>query len=592
MSKLTVKVIICLIAITTVTTACSGSQPLVPTRVSTSAISTIASTQAIAGSCSKTVTTALETVKGSCNDIGANQVCYGNPKLDVTTTNTVTFNAPGDLVNLADLKTIHTNAYNEGAGTWGIAVMRAAVNLPGTTAGQQVTFVMYGDTTLDSVNAAMTTIAFHTGIGKQACDELPPSGLVVQVPRGQKIKFTANGADISLGSTAVLQAEPDKQFVISVLQGQGEVTAQGITQTVSEGYQTHVPLKGTTAAAAPDAPRPIPFQDVSAAPTYLLQQPITKAQIQQVISNATAQIGQTNTPNATQPGSSTPQASVTPLLTWTPGPTLPPVSGAQKRIAFASNRDGNFEIYAMNADGSSAVRLTNRADDDRSPTWSPDGKQIAYAAFTGKTLQIYRVNADASNPTALTPLNNSADHPAWSPDGKLIAYDVLQNNNRDLWVINIDGSGAKAITNNPADDSQPAWSPDGKQITFASSRDGNKEIYTMNADGSAVVRLTSNPADDSQPAWSPDGKQIAFASTRSGNGDIYVMNGDGSAVKRIIGNAAVESSPVWSPDGGQLAFVSNREGTQAIYVVNTSGEGDPRRLTDLSADNSNPAWQH
>lgn len=541
------------------------------------------------GSCSKVVSTALSTVKDRCNALGASQVCYGNASLDASTAANVNFKAPGDIISLRDLKTIRTQGYDEKAGTWGIAVLRAAVNLPGTTAGQLVTFLMYGDTTLDSADAGMTTIAFSTTVGKQACEELPPSGMVMQVPRGQRIKFSANGADISLGSTAVLRAERDQQFIVSVLEGQGEVTAKGVTRIVPAGFQTEMPLRGTTADAPPTPPQPIPLQDVSAVPIGLLPQPISLAQIQQAISSATAQAKASGTP--TRSGPATAQASVTPLLTWTPGPTLPPVSGGQNRIAFATNRDGNYEIYVMNADGTAAARLTNHPDEDRSPAWSPDGRQIAYAAYTGKNTQIFVVNADASNPRASTPDSDSAGHPAWSPDGQLIAYDRLVNNNRDIWVMKPDGTDAKALTTDPADDSQPTWSPDGKHIAFVSMRDGNKEIYAMNADGSSPTRLTSNPADDSQPAWSPDGKRIAFVSTRSGNGDIYTINPDGSDVKRVVSNPASDSSPTWSSDRAQLAFVSDREGTPAIYVISAAGEGDPRRLTDLSADNVDPAWQ-
>ncbi len=85
------------------------------------------------------------------------------------------------------------------------------------------------------------------------------------------------------------------------------------------------------------------------------------------------------------------------------------------RIAFLSERDGNGEIYVMNADGSGLTRLTNNPASDLSPDWSPDSKRIAFTSTRDGNFEIYVMNADGSAQTPLT--NNVADDfaPAWSP---------------------------------------------------------------------------------------------------------------------------------------------------------------------------------
>ncbi len=87
----------------------------------------------------------------------------------------------------------------------------------------------------------------------------------------------------------------------------------------------------------------------------------------------------------------------------------------QTKIAFTSKRDGNYEIYVMNADGSEQKRLTNNCAADERASWSPDGKKIAFESNRHGNREIYVMNADGSEQKRLT--NNSAAdlYPSWSP---------------------------------------------------------------------------------------------------------------------------------------------------------------------------------
>ena len=67
------------------------------------------------------------------------------------------------------------------------------------------------------------------------------------------------------------------------------------------------------------------------------------------------------------------------------------------QIAFHSLRDGNVEIYVMDADGQNQRRLTNNPHDDRSPSWSPDGKRIAFVSKRDGNVEIYVMDADGEN---------------------------------------------------------------------------------------------------------------------------------------------------------------------------------------------------
>ena len=258
-------------------------------------------------------------------------------------------------------------------------------------------------------------------------------------------------------------------------------------------------------------------------------------------------------------------------------------------IAFHSNRDGNYEIYVMHADGSEVSRLTFDAAGDFSPVWSPGGKQIAFRSDRDGNGEIYVMDADGFNQRRLTK-NSALDfYPSWSPDGQKIAFTSQRDANSEIYVMSADGSDQVRLTNSLAVDEYPSWSPDGSKIAFHSFRDGNWETYVMNANGSSQVRLTFNTVDDIFPTWSPDGSKIAFVSTRDGNAEIYSMNPDGSNQTRISKDSARDTVPAWSPDGSKIAFASNRDGDFEIYVMNADGSNQTR-ITHNPAGDLTPDW--
>ena len=275
------------------------------------------------------------------------------------------------------------------------------------------------------------------------------------------------------------------------------------------------------------------------------------------------------------------------------------------RISFVSNRDGNREIYVMNADGSGQTRLTNNTESDRDPSWSPDGRRIAFSlyGFTHRVesqggesyrasygnLEIYVMNADGSGHTRLTNNTEGDWDPSWSPDGQRIVFSSDRDGNSEICVMNADGSGQTRLTNNTEGDRDPSWSPDGRRIAFKSSRDGKSEIYVMNADGSSQTRLTNNTEGDWDPSWSPDGRRIAFTSSRDGKSEIYVMNADGSSQTRLTNNTDADWDSSWSPDGQRIVFSSDRDGDHEIYIMNADGS-DVRQLTHNEVEDGWPSW--
>jgi hypothetical protein len=285
-------------------------------------------------------------------------------------------------------------------------------------------------------------------------------------------------------------------------------------------------------------------------------------------------------------GVSVPTNTGTPTLTPTslPAAISTPLNIGSGEIAFTSYRDGNAEIYLMNADGSNLINLTQNAALDVNPSWSPYGSQIAFMSDRDGNEEIYTMNADGSDPRNLTQNAAYDIAPAWSPDGSQIAFTSDRDGNREIYVMNFDGSDIHRLTNNETNDIHANWSPDGMQIAYSSGSD----IYIINADGTNPRNLTQDAGEnvDFSPAWSPDGRQIAFQH----GSDIYIMDADGNNIRPLVDESSASGDPTWSPDGRFIAFSYQPDGLDDIYLMSVDGM-DIRRLTDDSAFDQYPAWR-
>lgn len=262
------------------------------------------------------------------------------------------------------------------------------------------------------------------------------------------------------------------------------------------------------------------------------------------------------------------------------------------RIAFRSGRDGNREIYVMNADGTDPIRLTNNNFIDQTPSWSPDGTRIVFHAFRELADEIYVMNSDGTAQENITTTPDPAVNiePQWSPDGTKVVFMSSRSGDPEIYAMNPDGTGVVQLTDHPGLDDQPAWSPDGTKIVFMSARSGNNDIWIMNADGSSPIQVTTHLSIDYMPDWSPQGDRIAFTTEREGNLEVYTIGIDGSDPINISNApSAIDTRPEWSPDGDYVAFESTRAGDHAIYVVDADGSS-PVSLSVHPAGDREPSW--
>ncbi|MDE0322830.1 MAG: hypothetical protein OXN27_02820 [Candidatus Poribacteria bacterium] len=278
--------------------------------------------------------------------------------------------------------------------------------------------------------------------------------------------------------------------------------------------------------------------------------------------------------------------------------SVPAKAPETAKIVFTSRRDGNFEIYIMNLDGSDQKNLTQHRAKDTSPIWSPTGEQILFTSDRGGIEDLYLMDPDGTNVRQVFKKLIGREFPTWSPDGKALAYHRFHT--FSIYTASSDGKDETEV----ADGLWPAWSSNGSEIAFMASKfvwgeNGNLQLPKVRVQ---IVNLQTHveeellPGETSMfdPAWAPDSAQIAFSwrgRAVGGSMGIHVANRDGSGLRKIIdaGEGMAAFNPSWSPDGNELVYNKGIGGVRDLFKVAVDG-GAPERLTHRQGDNFKPDW--
>jgi Tol biopolymer transport system component/predicted Ser/Thr protein kinase len=147
--------------------------------------------------------------------------------------------------------------------------------------------------------------------------------------------------------------------------------------------------------------------------------------------------------------------------------------------------------------------------DEAGPEFSPDGKRIAFASDRSGGYEIWLCNSDGSNPVKLTAFGGPLTvGQRWSPDGEHLVFFSDAEGQYEIYVISANGGKPQRLTSDPANDLVPSWSRDGKWIYFASNRSGEHQVWKMPAHGGAAVQVTRKGG--SMPVESPDGRVLYY----------------------------------------------------------------------------------
>jgi Tol biopolymer transport system component len=458
---------------------------------------------------------------------------------------------PGDFLLTALTAMASPSPYYELSGVWTPAYTVNVTPLGDITVGEGVTgidptFIM--NTPMPAVAAGATLPAVWSGVN--TAPAVAPSDFVIYPP--------PNTATLPAGIDAFVRRDKHINFLVKATDAQGDIAYCQWSDSLASGSG---PPNGTFSVTGE-----VEMEWSEADGKYI------------------SSVQWTPPPNAVGRD----EYTITLTLRDRNGGTTPlsrKVKIMEGRIVFSSNRDGNYDIYVMNADGTDQTQLTSDSTQNYNPVFSPDGAKIAYLVDAGGNWQIVVMNADGTGKTQLATSSDQRSYPLFSPDGTKITYHDMVGGYNQIIVMNADGTGRMQFTAGNDHHELPVFSQNGTKITYYALVGGDYQVFVMNADGTGKTQLTTDSNQNVWPVFSPDGMKIAYHARVGGVGghnQIFVMNADGTGQTQLTTSSTHHELPVFTPEGTRIIYLAAAGGYWQIFMMNADGTGQTQLTTASS----------
>ena len=173
------------------------------------------------------------------------------------------------------------------------------------------------------------------------------------------------------------------------------------------------------------------------------------------------------------------------------------------------------DIWVTNLATNTTQKVTLDPADDINPVWSPDAKRIAFTSFRNGNADVFVINADGHG-EAVPLINSPADELVedWSKDGRFIAYKLGKDGYNDLYVLPLESDGKPGkpfpVVQGKYKKDEPQFSYDGKWLAYTSDESGTFQVYVMSFPALALKHQVTPPAGGGQPRWRQDGKELYY----------------------------------------------------------------------------------
>jgi Tol biopolymer transport system component len=242
------------------------------------------------------------------------------------------------------------------------------------------------------------------------------------------------------------------------------------------------------------------------------------------------------------------------------------------RLAITEHPDGDEDdivIYDLLRGNRTPLSMPGNAN-SRFPLWTPDGKRLTFASQSAGSWDIYSVPASGGTPEPLLVAEGNQTPFSWSPDGQVLLFQQEIASQDDIWMLPRSGKPAPVVAT-PFSETQPSFSPDGRWIMFVSNESGRSDVYVQPYPGPGEkVRITPNGGRD--PVWHPNGRQLFYM---TGNGSSLLSVPIETAPAFRVGPAAPVDVPTMYLNDNLPPYEIMRDGSRMMVVEDLNPAARP-----------------
>lgn len=258
------------------------------------------------------------------------------------------------------------------------------------------------------------------------------------------------------------------------------------------------------------------------------------------------------------------------------------LKGLSGIILFSANVGQSEKIFALDLDAQRVRKLIDGPGNNTYPSWSPDGTRFVFASDRDGNSEIYLANWDGTNLTRLTSNNVNDDNPSWGAGASTVVYySDKAPDGKDSNIVSLDVSSGKEtpLTRFDRRNTTPRSSPDGTSVIYSTNRFWpGWDICEWIIGRKSERCLLSGAQTYCRPSFSPDGKYIAYSFGAFSDIDIATFEVATKKEKRITSMPGKEYDVIWSPEGDLLAFTAEDGRSNIFNIYASTLKGDTRPL--------------